>query len=128
MWAQLLVDGTLTFHAGIPKLAEIQHVVSVGAEPGYDLVEPVEIDDDGTTMWINEEGKYCGVETNEKATWLADKRIMHGDRIMGDVLFTGGADEDGETTSLSEAWAERLRDFNAHFKVITFGGGKAKIV
>src|SRR5450759_2220752 len=99
----------------------MQSVVSTGAELGHDMVEVVEVDDNGTTMWINEEGKYCGVEVNEKATWLARGRIFDGDRIMGDVLFTGGPDDNGDTTSLSKEWADKLRDFNARFKVITFG-------
>ena len=128
MWATLKVDGTLEFHEGIPSLEQMQAVVAVGAEPGHDLVEVVTVGEDGTTMWINEEGKYCGVEPNPKATMIAEGWIFAGDVIMGDVLFTGGPDDEGETTSLSEAWAAKLRDIDARFKVITIGPDGVAIV
>lgn len=55
------------------------------------------------TMWINEEGKLISsMEPNFIATTAFINEFRYQDVIMGDVVFTGGADENGETLSLDE--------------------------
>ena len=71
---------------------------------------------DTLTMWCNEDGKFNGSEWNECATaiWHA----IHGptDTIFGTVVFTGTADDEGETQSISETDLGRLEHVVAAYK------------
>jgi hypothetical protein len=92
-------DGTLTEHEkNDDLLGQLQHACG-----GY--VQAVDIT--GTlTMWVNEEGKLNGSAWNELAT--AIWHVVYGptDTIFGTVVFTGGADEDGNTQGISSLdWA-----------------------
>jgi hypothetical protein len=54
------------------------------------------------TMWVNEEGKmYSHFQSNENATQVWRWFFGYTDSIMGNAVFTGGADSDGETVELS---------------------------
>lgn len=108
MYATLTVDGTLTKHSGIPKYADLRDGVG-----GY--VEAVRLDDDregdetnigSALMWLNEEGKLEGLPLNRLATDLAHafRSIFPNDHIVGNVVFTGLPDNEGETTSLPVKW------------------------
>jgi hypothetical protein len=57
---------------------------------------------DNLDMWVNEEGKLVGLPVNEYGTLFYQE--IHGatDIICGDVIFTGGADDEGETLGLSD--------------------------
>ncbi len=60
------------------------------------LIQPVDIGDT-VTMWVNEEGLLRGdLKLNHLATMLMEE-IGYKTPIMGDVVFTGGSDEDGNT-------------------------------
>jgi Domain of unknown function (DUF3846) len=100
-WASITVEGEVEIHDGIPTLEQMQATVG-----GY--IEAVEIGD--AIMWVNEEGKLSGLTPNNIATDLAEpgRWIFEGDYIAGDVLLTGLADDDGETTGLSASWIETL--------------------
>ena len=52
------------------------------------------------TMWCNEEGKLTGLPINPVATAMWTRYFGETDVIVGDVVFTGGCDEEGETTAL----------------------------
>jgi hypothetical protein len=66
------------------------------------MIEAVRLNP-SVTMWCNEEGKFNGSELNFQATMFWSARFGIGtDQIMGDVVFTGGADEEGETLGLNE--------------------------
>jgi hypothetical protein len=54
------------------------------------------------TMWCNEEGKLIGLPLNYAATRIWTKVFGYTDAIMGQVVFTGGSDDDGETLPLSK--------------------------
>jgi hypothetical protein len=54
------------------------------------------------TMWCNEEGKLIGLPLNYAATRIWTKVFGYTDAIMGKVVFTGGADDEGETLPLSK--------------------------
>lgn len=65
------------------------------------LIQPVDFGDE-VTMWVNEEGLLIeGMAPNWIATNLA-REIGYETPMMGDVVFTGGSGEDGETLPLSE--------------------------
>lgn len=65
------------------------------------LVELVSLNRD-VDMWVNEEGKLIGLEPNLLATILWSKVFPNQDVIMGNVVITGGADTEGNTTGLSD--------------------------
>jgi hypothetical protein len=102
MWATLTVEGEFEVHDGVPSLEQMQGIVK-GPEQAYGLVEVVELKH-GITMWINEEGKYEDPRRNGRATIFAReaRSIYPNDHICGDVLFTGGPDEEGETQGLTD--------------------------
>ena len=57
----------------------------------------------------NEEGKLQRLPYNPRATALIDKhRGLHGDFVVGDVLFTGVNEHSGETVELNETWINEL--------------------
>lgn len=55
---------------------------------------------DNITMWINEEGKLNDLPVNVIATLFYHAAHGPHDIIMGNVILTGGPDEDGNTTEL----------------------------
>jgi hypothetical protein len=85
---------------------EIKEVDSIEYETLYEavngLVELVSINDD-IDMWLNEEGKLIGLEPNILATLLFNKAFPTKDIIMGNIIITGGADDEGNTVGLSDA-------------------------
>jgi hypothetical protein len=97
-------DGTLErldLSESEQELKSLQNAVG-----GY--VQVIELEDD-FTMWVNEEGKLLGLEENKIATVIWEVRFgIDTDIICGDVVFTGGMDEDGETLTISEANIQRL--------------------
>jgi hypothetical protein len=99
-------DGTLErldLSVSEQELKSLQNAVG-----GY--VQVIELEDD-FTMWVNEEGKLLGLEENKIATVIWEVRFGLGtDIICGDVVFTGGMDEDGETLTISEANIQRLAE------------------
>ena len=99
-------DGTLErldLSESEQELKSLQNAVG-----GY--VQVVELEDD-FTMWANEEGKLLNLPVNEIATVIWEVRFgLDTDIICGDVVFTGGMDEDGETLTISEANIQRLAE------------------
>jgi hypothetical protein len=99
-------DGTLErldLSVSEQELKSLQNAVG-----GY--VQVIELEDD-FTMWVNEEGKLLNLPVNEIATVIWEVRFGIGtDIICGDVVFTGGMDEDGETLTISEANIQRLAE------------------
>ena len=60
------------------------------------------------TMWCNEEGKINGDILNAKANQIFRDTFGAVDVIMGDVIFTGGADDEGDTMGLTDAQVNSL--------------------
>jgi hypothetical protein len=65
---------------------------------------------DKIDMWLNAEGKYNGNSLNLVATKMWRKYYGATDLIMGDVVFTGGVNEDGATRGLGK---QTLKDLLA---------------
>lgn len=62
-------------------------------------------------IWLNEEGKLNGLDLNIIATAFYQMRYKTSDFIVGNVIITGGADEEGDTLGLSdELLAELLEN------------------
>ncbi len=74
------------------------------------LVEAADLHDD-LTLWCNEEGKLInGMQPNVIATHLWEKSFIMSDIIMGDVVFTGGTDDEGYNLALPHPWLVQLQE------------------
>lgn len=65
------------------------------------MVELVSLDSE-VDMWLNEEGKLIGLEPNIIASIIWNKVFPNFDVVMGNVIITGGADDEGNTVGLSD--------------------------
>lgn len=73
---------------------------------GY--IQPVDYGNE-LTMWTNEEGKLNGSILNPIGSlWWNTIFPDHFDLIFGDVVFTGGTDDEGDTLGLSDESIETL--------------------
>ncbi|NCZ57862.1 MAG: DUF3846 domain-containing protein [Actinobacteria bacterium] len=79
------------------------------------LIEAADLDAD-LTLWCNEEGKLIGLTPNIIATKLWEKSFGPTDIILGDCVFTGGTDEDGETRELPHGWLVQLQELAARIR------------
>jgi hypothetical protein len=73
------------------------------------LIQAVDLHDD-LTLWCNEEGKLIGLTPNIIGTHLYEKNFGMIDVIMGDVVFTGGTDDEGDNLGLPFAWQVQLQE------------------
>jgi hypothetical protein len=78
-----------------------------GAVGGW--VQAVDLQDN-LTLWCNEEGKLIGLTPNVIGTHMFEKSFGMTDVIMGDVVFTGGTDDEGENLGLPHAWQVQLEE------------------
>ena len=72
---------------------------------GY--VQAVDLTAD-VTLWCNEEGKMNGLPRNVIATSLWIDQFGETDIIVGNVVLTGGSDDEGEILPLTVEALERL--------------------
>lgn len=79
------------------------------------LIQPVDLKPD-LTLWCNEEGKLISLPLNIIATHMWERSFGQTDIILGDCVFTGGTDDDGETIELSQAWVTQLQEFAAKIR------------
>ena len=87
------------------------------------LIQPVDLRDD-LTIWVNEEGKLInGMQANVIGTHMWTKSYGPTDVIMGNVVFTGGTDEDGEHVALSSVWLAQLEEIAERLRSSLAGGG-----
>lgn len=65
----------------------------------------------GMSMYLNEEGKILGLPKNRIATSYFDDTFGEGeDIVVGDVVFTGLPDREGDTTSLTSTQLQDIVD------------------
>lgn len=57
---------------------------------------------DTMSMWCNEEGKMNSLPHNPFGQAFWEKSYGRTDYIVGDVVMTGGVDDEGETISLTD--------------------------
>jgi len=66
---------------------------------------------DNLTLWCNEEGKLInGMQPNIIGTHMWEKSFGMTDIIMGDIVFTGGTDDEGDNLALPTAWLVQLQE------------------
>ena len=74
------------------------------------------------TMWCNDNGKAMGLPVNPVATALWTRYYGETDVIVGNVVFTGGADSEGETTSLLNEYYVQLEELCTRYAKAMEGG------
>lgn len=63
------------------------------------------------TMWCNEEGKLIPLDVNHHASRLFVHAFGQIDLIAGDVILTGGADDEGNDLGLTEERISEIQDY-----------------
>ena len=72
------------------------------------LIEAVDITEN-LTMWVNEEGKFAEFPLiNAVGNAYFQRAFGAVDVIVGDVVFSGGVDDEGDTLGLTEAQVKAL--------------------
>ena len=79
------------------------------------LIQPVDLSPT-LTMWCNEEGKLMGLTPSIIGTHMWEKTFGMTDVIVGDVVFTGGTDEEGETLGLEPKQLYKLKSLAAELR------------
>lgn len=107
MYIVITTDREVTEHEGLPDLDRLQAIA------GGD-VETIGLNREGifAVMWFGEDGKRASLDVNEAATYIAQMwaGISPNDFVVGPVILTGSADEEGDTTPLSRDWRQYVRD------------------
>lgn len=75
------------------------------------LIECVALPSFGADLWVNEEGKMISLPHNPLGSILWAKEYGHTDFIVGDIIITGGADEEGETLGLSDEQLQQITSY-----------------
>ena len=77
---------------------------SYNAIKGYinDTIERVHLHLHDADMWINDNGKALQLDQNPMATAMWVEMYGKTDVIVGGVIITGGADEEGNTLGLTD--------------------------
>ena len=112
----LVVKSDLTFE--ILDIAENELSQLQSAVEG--LIQPVDLAE-LITMWVNEEGLFQeGLELNQLATAFMQE-LGSNTPIMGNVVFTGGTDEDGNTLGMNQDAMDELTEITRRAKELVFG-------
>ena len=90
------------------SLLKLQRAVS-GWVQAIDLSETM-------SMWCNEEGKMIGLAHNPFGPALWERSDGRTDYIVGDIVITGGVDEEGETISLMDQQIAFITELVAEVK------------
>lgn len=69
-------------------------------------VEAIDLNDE-VTMWVNEEGKLEGLPTHAPATRFYQTTFNTQDWIAGNIILTGGVDDEGDTLGLTDEQIEK---------------------
>ena len=96
----------ITTAGAVEVIEEISLKVLQGKVGGW--VQAVDLKPN-LTLWCNEEGKMNGLAVNYFATELWESVYGATDIIVGDVVLTGGADDEGETLGLTDNQIEALK-------------------
>ena len=76
---------------------------------GY--IEAVDLEHPAASMYINEEGKLYGLPINMRAThveWAHNALLRQEDIVMGDAFILGPVDQNGDDTSVPQAYIDLL--------------------
>jgi hypothetical protein len=63
-------------------------------------------------LWVNEEGKLDNLPQNPIGTSLWVDEYGYTDTIVGNIIITGGTDENGDTLGLSLEQVAKFMNYN----------------
>ena len=109
-FAVIKVDGSMEFHDVAP---EKEYDFLSGAVGGWIQSVSLRKELEGFDLYCNEEGKLNGLPVNWTATYIWEMSYGQTDVIVGDVVLTGGADDEGETLGLSQEQMDKITAFLA---------------
>ena len=75
-------------------------------------IEVVGLDKRQADLWVNEEGKLKGLPQNPIATSLFMEEHGRMDVIVGNVIITGGTDENGDTLGLTPEQVDNFINYD----------------
>ena len=103
----LLIHAAPSREVDVIRINDLEEGLEFLVGGWFETITPKDWDQ---TWWLNEEGKILGLPFNARATELAHKHhaISLGDHIAGDLVVTGGIDDNGETLGLTEDEAVAL--------------------
>jgi hypothetical protein len=84
------------------------------------LIQVVPLRDD-LYIVVNEEGKLVGLPINLVGTHMWNRSYGETDVMMGDVVFIGATDDEGETLPLSLAWVTQIQELAAKLRKAYLG-------
>lgn len=84
------------------------------------LIQVVPLRDD-LYIVVNEEGKLVGLPINLVGTHMWNRSYGETDVMIGDVVFIGATDDEGETLSLSLAWVTQIQELAAKLRKAYLG-------
>lgn len=100
---KLAVGVTVEGHVLVLDLNEADSELSALQSAVGGWIQAVDLKD-GMSMYLNEEGKVHGLDLNPVATkYFEDTYGVGSDVIVGDVVFTGLPDGNGDTTAVTSA-------------------------
>ncbi len=109
----VLTDSSFNKDIHDPSLENLQAAVG-GLIQAIDLAPEL-------TMWCNDEGKLMGLPVNPVATALWTRYFGETDVIVGNVVFTGGSDEEGETTGLLNEYCKQIEELCTRYSTAMEG-------
>ena len=104
LFIEIQPDGTLTEHEVTGETYPVMRAAVQG------LIEPIDWKDN-LVSYHNEEFLYAEGEVFEQVNLAV--ALMGDIKVYGPVIFTGGTDDEGETTGLSAEDAQGLRTLAA---------------
>lgn len=101
------------------KILDIEHNTLSQLQNAVDgLIQPIDLDANAV-MWVNEEGLFRNdLEANDIATSLYAQMYQITNPIIGDVVFTGGADDNGDTLGLTEEYVKALTEMADNYRKV----------
>jgi hypothetical protein len=71
-------------------------------------------------MWVNEEGKLDKLPQNPIGTALWADKYGYSDIIVGNIIITGGVDEEGDTVGLTEEQVSYFLGYDRQLYTLQF--------
>lgn len=78
------------------------------------LIDCVSLPSQGLDLWVNDEGLLEGLPINPVASalWYGEGYLKEPQPLVGDVIITGVADDEGNTQGLTDEQVQGLLDYD----------------
>lgn len=97
----------------------LSHGIAAPSQESGGMIEAVGLQAD-LTMWVNEEYRYMDFDPSQDRNYVGealwDAVFGSFNAILGPVMLTGGADDEGEDVGLTEEHAHDIENMAAALK------------